>query len=259
MNATQRRREIAELLAREGEATFAALAERYGTSEMTIRRDLDVLEREGLARHARGGAIFVHRRAFELPVHQRAADQAAAKAAIGAAAAAMVSPGETIILDIGTTTAAMAQALEKDLGVTVVTNSLLIANELAATPGVTTIVTGGTLRPGELALVGPRAQGSFAQYNCDTLFLGVAAVAAVGVTEFNEDDALVKRAAIDAARRVVVLADATKLGRVTFANVAPLAEVDVLITDASPDHDVLRSARAEGVEVMCVQSVKESA
>jgi DeoR/GlpR family transcriptional regulator of sugar metabolism len=153
----------------------------------------------------------------------------------------------------------MAQALEKDLSVTVVTNSLLIANELAAFPQVTTIVTGGTLRPGELALVGPRAQGSFAQYNCDTVFLGVAAVAAVGVTEFNEDDALVKRAAIDAARRVVVLADATKLGRVTFANVAPLAEVDVIITDADPDHDVLRAARAAGVEVLCVQSIKESA
>lgn len=258
MNATERRGDIAERLRLEGEASITTLAGRYGTSEMTIRRDLDFLEAEGLARRARGGAIFLHSRAYEPPIHQRAAHEAGAKALIGAAAAAMVHDGETIILDIGTTTAAMAKALRDDLEVTVVTNSLLIANELANHAHVRTLVTGGTVRPGELSLVGARAVESFAQYHCDTLYLGVAAVALAGLTEFNEDDALVKRAALACARRVVVLADATKLGRVTFANVAPLDQVDVLVTDASPDHEVLVAARDLGVEI-CSVAPKESA
>jgi DeoR/GlpR family transcriptional regulator of sugar metabolism len=253
VNATERRGDIAERLRVEGEASVATLAGLYGTSEMTIRRDLDLLEGEGLVRRARGGAIFLHRRALEPPIHQRAAQHATAKARIGAAAAALVQPGETVILDIGTTTAAMAKALRPDLAVTVVTNSLLIANELAEKPAVRTIVTGGTVRHGELALVGPRAERAFAEYHCDVLYLGVAAVAAVGLTEFNEDDASVKRAAIAAARRVVVLADASKLGAVTFANVAPLSAVGLLITDAGDDHEVVAAVRDHGVEVLCVK------
>jgi DeoR/GlpR family transcriptional regulator of sugar metabolism len=252
VNATQRRGDIAERLRVEGEASIAALAGLYGISEMTIRRDLDYLEAEGLARRARGGAIYLHSRAYEPPIHQRAALQAEAKCRIGAAAAAMVQEGETVILDIGTTTAAMAKALRDDLAVTVVTSSLLIANELATKPGLRTIVTGGTVRPGELSLIGPRAQNAFAEYHCDAVYLGIAAVALEGLTEYNEDDAYVKRAAIASARRVVVLADATKLGRVTFAAVAPLAVADVLITDASPDHEVVRAARDLDVEVRFV-------
>jgi len=258
VNATQRRGAIAERLRLQGEASITVLADLYGTSEMTIRRDLDYLEGEGLARRARGGAIFLNGRAYEPPIHQRAGVEAAAKSAIGAAAAVMVQDSETIILDIGTTTAAMAKALRDDVEVTVVTSSLLIANELATRARVRTILTGGTVRPGELSLVGPRAQEAFAQYHCDTVYLGVAAVALEGLTEYNEDDAHVKRAAIASARRVVVLADATKLGRVTFCAVAPLAEVDVLITDAAHDHEVVRAARAMGLDVRCVGSAKES-
>jgi DeoR/GlpR family transcriptional regulator of sugar metabolism len=257
VNATRRRADIAERLRIEGEASITVLADHYGTSEMTIRRDLDYLEEEGLARRARGGAIFLHSRAYEPPIHQRSAVQAEAKCRIGAAAAAMVHEGETVILDIGTTTAAMAKALRDDLEVTVVTCSLLIANELATKPRVRTILTGGTVRPGELSLVGPRAQNAFAEYHCDAVYLGIAAVAAAGLTEYNEDDAHVKRAAIASARRVVVLADATKLGRVTFATVAPLADVDALVTDAPADHDVVRAARQLGVEVTCVSSIQE--
>ncbi|HVB70175.1 MAG TPA: DeoR/GlpR family DNA-binding transcription regulator [Acidimicrobiales bacterium] len=257
MNASRRRADIAERLRVEGEASISVLATEYGTSEMTIRRDLDYLEEEGLARRARGGAIFLHSRSYEPPIHQRAGVQAEAKCQIGAAAAATVLEGETIILDVGTTTAAMAKALRHDLEVTVVTNSLLIANELASKPRVRTILTGGTVRPGEMSLVGPRAQSAFGEYHCDAVFLGIAAVSTEGLTEYNEDDAHVKRAAIASARRVVLLADATKLGRVTFAAVAPLAELDVLITDAAEDHEVVLAAHDLGVEVRCAAEPKE--
>ena len=253
MNATTRRLEIAERLRIEGEASIADLARRYGTSEMTIRRDLDFLESEGLARLARGGAIFLHDRAYEPPVHQRAQVQPDAKRAIGEAAALMVRDDETVILDVGTTTAAMARALRPDLSATVVTHSLLIAGELAAHAGVRTLVTGGVLRPGELALIGPDAVDAYRHYNCDALFLGVAGVDPdKGLTEMNDADAHVKRAAIDAARRVVVLADATKLGRVTFATVAAVDVADALVTDAPASHPVVRAVAERGVEVVHV-------
>ncbi|MGH9020535.1 MAG: DeoR/GlpR family DNA-binding transcription regulator [Acidimicrobiales bacterium] len=253
MNPTTRRMEIAERLRLEGEASIESLAASYGTSEMTIRRDLDFLEEEGLARRARGGAIYLQSRAHDPPVHQRASVQASAKAAIGLAAAGLVGEGETIILDIGTTTAAMARALNPDLSVTVVTHSLLIANEVAAKPGVGTILTGGTLRPGELSMVGPMAIDAFRQYNCDTLYMGVGGVDLErGFSDASEDDAAVKRAALAAVRRVVVLADASKLGRVCFARVASLEAADVVVTDAPGHHPAVGALRERGVEVVLV-------
>ncbi|HEV2428010.1 MAG TPA: hypothetical protein VGS61_07310, partial [Acidimicrobiales bacterium] len=174
----------------------------------------------------------------------------------GAAAAAMVRDDETVILDIGTTTGAMASHLRPDLAATVVTHSLLIANELVSRPSVRTILTGGTLRDSEMALAGPHAVDAYAKLNCDTVFLGVGGVdLVVGLTEGHEDDAFVKRAAIRAARRVVVLADASKLGRVTFATVAPVDVVDALVTDAPFDHPVVVELVTRGVDVTCVGPV----
>lgn len=255
VNASSRRVDIAERLRVEGEALIGDLARRYGTSEMTIRRDLDYLESEGLARRSKGGAIFLHNRVYEPPVHQRAALSPDAKAAIGRAAAAMVRDDEAVILDIGTTTGAMAQRLRPDLCATVVTHSLLIANELSARPTVRTILTGGTLRAGEMALAGPQAIDAYRRLHCDVIFLGIAGIdVEAGLTEGNEDDATVKRAALAAARRVVVLADASKLGRVTFATVAPVSAVDTLVTDARPDHPVVERLAGLGVEVVHVEA-----
>jgi DeoR/GlpR family transcriptional regulator of sugar metabolism len=254
MNARERRSTIAERLRVEGQASIADLAAHFGTSEMTIRRDLDLLEMEGRARRARGGAISVRSLAFEPPILQRAAERADAKRRIGAAAAALVGAGDTIILDVGTTTAALARALPDDLEVTVLTTSLLIATELAAKPRARVILTGGEVRHGELSLVGPRALDAFDEYHCDTVFLGIAAVdVASGLSEYNADDAAVKRRAIASGRRVVVLADETKLGRVTFAAVAPLSDIDLLITDAAPDHPVIVASRERGLDVLHVE------
>lgn len=254
MDSKTRRATIAERLRVEGEASIAELAAQFGTSEMTIRRDLDFLEVEGLARRARGGAISVQSRSFEPPILHRATHSAEAKRRIGAAAASLLRENETIVIDVGTTTHELAKAIPDDLAVTAITSSLLIATELSTKPAVKTIVTGGMVRHGELSLVGSRAQGAFADFNCDTIFIGVAGINDVnGLSEYNLEDAEVKREALTSGRRVVVLADATKIGRVAFVTVAPLEVADLLITNASPDNPVIHRIKDRDVEVLHVE------
>jgi DeoR/GlpR family transcriptional regulator of sugar metabolism len=255
VDSKTRRSIIAERLRTQGEASISELASYFGTSEMTIRRDLDQLEVEGLARRARGGAISVQSRSFEPPILQRADQSSAAKRAIGAAAAAMLRENETVFLDVGTTTHEMAKSISPDLPITAITSSLLIAMELATKPAVKTIVTGGVIRQGEMSLIGPRAQTSFADLNFDAVFMGVAGVSDTkGLTEYNLDDADVKRTAMVAGRRVIVLADESKVGRVALVTFAPIHSVDVLVTDAPASHPGIRRIREQDVDVLHVTS-----
>ncbi len=258
MDSKTRRGIIAERLRREGEASIAELATHFGTSEMTIRRDLDLLEIEGLARRARGGAISVQGRGFEPPVLQRSTEQAEAKRRIGAAGAATLRNNETIVLDVGSTTHELARAIPETLSITAITSSLLIATELATKPLVRTIVTGGVVRHGEMSLVGTRAIRSFDDLHSDAVFLGVAGISdEAGLTEYNLDDADVKRAALASGRRKVVLADATKIGRVALVTVAPAHTIDVLITNASPRNETIERLREQDVEVIHVEPFEE--
>lgn len=236
-----------------GEASISELAQSFGSSEMTIRRDLEVLEQEGLARRVRGGAISTQSRSYQPPILQRSSQEQAAKQRIGSAAAQLVGPGETTVLDGGSTTLQMARALNPGMSLTVITSSLLIATELDTKPGITTIVTGGSLRNGEMSLVGPRAEAAFEDLNCDSVFIGAAGISVdKGITEYNMADTEIKRAAIRSSRRVVVLADASKMGQIAFVNVAPLQDIDLLITNASPDDLTIQAAHELGVEVLHV-------
>jgi DeoR/GlpR family transcriptional regulator of sugar metabolism len=258
MDSKTRRATIADRLRVEGEASIVELAAHFGTSEMTIRRDLDFLEVEGLARRARGGAISVQSRSFEPPILQRAAHMADAKRRIGAAAASLLRENETIVIDVGTTTHEMAKAIPDGLAITAITNSLLIGTELATKPSVKSIVTGGVVRHVELSLIGARAQSAFLDLNCDTVFVGVAGISDTkGLSEYNIDDADVKRAALASGRRIVVLADASKIGRVAFITFAPIGVVDLLVTNASPDNPVIRRIKDHDVEVLHVEPFEE--
>ena len=220
---------------------------------MTIRRDLEALESKGLIRRVRGGAIPMVSRSYEPPIAERAVSSSAAKQAIGAAAAELLANEEIAIIDVGTTTLELARAIHSHRKITVVTPSLLVAAELSNAAGVRTLVTGGVLRQGEMSLIGARAEDSFADLNCDTVFLGVAGIHPErGLTEYNLDDTRIKQAALGAARRCVVLADETKLGRVAFANVAPLSRIDVLVTDAKPGNPVVTAVEDAGAEIVFV-------
>lgn len=208
------------------------LSKALGVSPATVRRDLTELEKQGLIRRTHGGALPLSGTSFEPSLGQKAAEQVEEKRRIGMAAASLVRDGETIILDAGTTTVEIARALSARRDLTVVTNSLAIAAELADREGVHVIVTGGDLRKHTMALVGPAAESFLRTITADRVFLGINGISPErGLTTPNLLEAATKRAMVQAASEVVVVADHTKLGRVTFAHVADLEQVDRLVCD----------------------------
>lgn len=256
MAAKKRRAIIEERVATHGEIDFATLSKEFGVSEMTIRRDIDALESSGIVRRVVGGAIAATGKSSEPPFEARAAEAAEGKMHIAEAVVTLLQPHETVILDSGSTVLAVARAIRgKQLGLTIVTPSVLVALELADEPDTTLLLTGGLLRPGELSLIGLDAEETFAQYNCDVYVMGVAGVDAVrGISDYHRGEGSVKKAAIRAADRVIVVVDEVKLGRVQLMNVAPLDAVDALVTDGDPDHPTLVTARDLGVNVLCVSN-----
>jgi DeoR/GlpR family transcriptional regulator of sugar metabolism len=254
----KRREQILASLALTGEVTFTQLATELDVSEMTIRRDVEQLERIGQLRRVRGGAISTVSRSYETPVLQRREISSAAKEAIGRVAASLVEDGDSLILDGGTTSLALARELRSKRGLTVVTPSLPIAIELAEGVDARIIVTGGQVHRSELSLTGAAAEEAFAAINCDLAFIGVAGVRlSPGLTDFSVDDARVKRAALGSARRKIVLADRTKLGRVTFATIAALTEVDALVTDAPGDDPTLLGAASSGLQIFAASTATD--
>lgn len=238
-----------EVLGEHSEVTVAELSQTTGVSEMTVRRDLDELERQGLLKRVHGGATRVVSRSYEPAYALRASRNVEAKARIGRRAAALLSEGETLVIDVGSTALALAQALE-DVPLTVVTPSLRVANLLADKPSIRLIIAGGLLRPGEQSLVGPLAERAFEDLRCDTAFVGGGGIEiTTGLTEYNLDDAHIKRVTLDSCRRCVVLADASKIGAIAFARVCPLSRVHTLVTDES-DEETLRPFREQEVEVL---------
>jgi DeoR family transcriptional regulator, fructose operon transcriptional repressor len=242
----ERRRGILELLAADDRAEVGELAARFAVSESTIRRDLQVLSQYGAVERTRGGALPPSR--FEPSFGEKETVNRAQKAAIAQVAAHLVEQGQTVFLDAGTTTLELARALRSRPDVTVATNSVPVAMELANR--VRLIVTGGSVKEQTLALVGPLAERSIEQMHVDIAFIGMNGVSATaGLTTPTWEEAATKSRMIGAARVAVVLADSTKLGAVTFAHVAELDAIDLLITDETAPADQLVALRATGLEV----------
>jgi len=251
MNSQLRYETTLGLLQEKGELSVVELSERTGASPMTIRRDLQVLEQEGVLRRVHGGAISLMSRGDLPPYSVREKRAMEAKKRIGQAAASMIGERETVIIDVGTTTLEGARALRGRRNLTVITPSLHIANVLAKEQGIRLMVTGGTVTQGDLSLIGDLAEDAFVRLRFDTLVMGVGGVdAEVGCTEFNSDDARVKRAALAAVRRCIVVADSSKLGVVTFARVCPLDSVGVVITDAGAQPEQVAALESTHVEVV---------
>lgn len=175
------------------------------------------------------------------------------KQRIGKAAAGLVNDGETLILDAGTTTLEVARALRGRSGLHVLTLSLHIASLLANDPAITLMLCGGIVRPGERSLTGALARQAFADLSFDTLFLTVGGISLqTGATEYNLNDAAVKRAAFASARRRIAVADGSKLGKTAFARICALADLDILVTDASAPADIVDGIRQVGIDVIVV-------
>ncbi|SEJ65288.1 transcriptional regulator, DeoR family [Deinococcus reticulitermitis] len=228
----QRRNTILSLIRAYGRLPVSQLAQTLEVSEVTVRSDLAALSERGLIQRTRGGARLPLPGVAETSLEQSQRQYGEEKKRIGCAAAGLVQDGETIFLDVGSTTTALAHCLSPALrDVTVVTPGLNIALALENRPTLRVIVTGGTLRPLQHSLVSPYATHVLEQIQADWLFLGCNGVAAQpGVTNANHEEAEVKRVMVSRARRVVVVADHSKLGLVSPALIAPAQRVDILIT-----------------------------
>lgn len=249
----ERLERIRKLLLAHGAVRVTALSKEFDVAEVTIRSDLARLEQEGFARRTHGGAVLATGTRFERPFAEQEARFREEKQRIGAAAAKLIEDGDTVILDVGTTTTEIARHLSPVTNLVVVTSALNIALELERYPGVTVVVTGGTLRPMQHSLVNPLATILLSQINADKLFLGCNGVSAEkGITNSNMQEAEIKRAMIATAKRVIVVADSSKIGAVAAAHVAPISAVHQVITDANADEAELERIRQRGVDVLTV-------
>ncbi|HYD99441.1 MAG TPA: DeoR/GlpR family DNA-binding transcription regulator [Alphaproteobacteria bacterium] len=251
LQATLRHDTILDTLSQEGTVQVSRLAEKLGVSAVTIRADLEYLESRQTLLRTRGGAVPVRPRRFELPLEVTRAAQTDQKRAIARHAAAMVRSGETVIIDVGGTTTELAKALPQSLrDVVVVTNALNIALALEHHPGVTVVVTGGTLRPLQHSLVAPFACHLLREINADIAFVGCNGVDPVkGFTNTNLAEAEVKRAMIASANRTVFVADSTKLMQTATARVAALRDAELLVTDWDAEPAAVERLRTAGLPV----------
>ena len=247
--STERLRRIVEATRDAGEMSVAGLAALTGASEMTIRRDLEVLAGQGVLERYRGGARSLLLRGEEPPYALRATEGVEVKQRIAAEVAALLADGESVVLDSGTTCVAVAHAV-RDRRLTVVPLSLHAANALVGAPALTLLIPGGAPRPGELALTGPLTEASLASLRFDTAVIGCCGLTtAHGVTGHDLADAAVKRAAMRSASRVIAVADASKFDHTALAVVTPVSELDVVVTDTAAPAAEVAALEAAGVVV----------
>jgi DeoR/GlpR family transcriptional regulator of sugar metabolism len=233
MNVRMRRQSIVAAV-RSDPVPVSILAHTLGCSEMTVRRDLQSLERDGVIRRVRGGAVAFSLRTDEVPYSLRTFDSPEAKGRIVHAVAALIADGETVVLDCGTTTAEVGRAL-RGRAVTIMPLGLRSLIDLADDGQVRLIAPGGDVRPGELVVTGDLAEVAFERLRFDTFVLGCCGISERdGVTTHVPADARIKRAAIASSRRTILVSDASKLGEVAFARVCGTDALERLVTDASP-------------------------
>jgi DeoR family fructose operon transcriptional repressor len=251
--AEERQQVILDRARARGRVDVAALAEEFAVTTETIRRDLTVLERHGVLRRVHGGAIPVERIGFEPAVAARDTVMIGEKERIAKAALSLLPEEGTILLDAGTTTARLADALPPDRELTVVTHSVNIALSLAGRPNLTVMLAGGRLRTRTLATVDAWALQALKDTFVEVAFIATNGLSVErGLTTPDPAEAMVKRAAIGCARRCVLLADHTKVGNDYFARFADLGDIDTLITDTGIDTEVAAELGAAGPTVVTV-------
>jgi DeoR/GlpR family transcriptional regulator of sugar metabolism len=249
MDVLLRQQTILRAVQERGRVQVSQLAHELRCSEMTVRRDLEALERSGGLRRVHGGALSVFLSAEETPYGIRALEHSAAKSAIGSAAADLLADGETVILDGGTTVMQVARSL-RHRRMTVMPLALRPAFELQESPDIKLLLPGGEVRHEELSLTGSFTENVFSQLRFDTCVIGPCGIdAKAGITTHHLDEAVVKRAAARASQRVIAVADSSKLGRVAFGHVCDLADVDIVLTDADADEQTVMELVAAGVDV----------
>ena len=243
-----RQRTLQDLLRQHGQMTVKQLASHLEVSEATIRRDLQELTGASGLERMHGGVSLNDD--SEPPVMARRRENAAAKTALARRASEEIYPGATIFVGSGSTTSFLAECLLDSHELTVITNAQNVALRMATAAGVNTIMTGGAFRKGEMSLIGPIAEENLRQLSFEVAFMSVHGISAdSGLSNVFAPEASTDRVVVSLAPRLVVLAESHKLGRVAPISVGPATSVDLLITDAHPQHEEVQRLKASGVEV----------
>jgi DeoR/GlpR family transcriptional regulator of sugar metabolism len=246
-----RKKTILDLLAERSFVETRALAQALGVSELTVRRDLDALDRQGLLKRVRGGAVSAGYN--ELPFNDRADQYAEEKARIAEKAASHIEDGDCVLLEAGTTVSAMLPAVVKKRNLRVVTHAINIAATLLRYPDIHLTMIGGSVRPASWATVGTMAEEAVQDLNFEKLFLSCDGVTVEhGLTAYDESEARLNRRMIERAAQCYLLADHGKFGRNALHHIVPLHQVQVIITDSGIAPEVLESIRVKGNEIVVV-------
>jgi DeoR family transcriptional regulator of aga operon len=257
LSIPERQDQILQLLYHQPRLTVAGICEQFGISEATARRDLETLASQGKLQRVHGGAISLRQAPPEPPMIQRQTEQADEKSRIGLAAAGLVRDGETIFLGSGTTVLEVARhlrsnrALWKPSGLTVITNSLPVANNLADVLEITLICLGGILRQSELSFIGHITEQAIAEVRADKVFIGVHALSLEeGLTNDYLPETLTDRAILKAGREVILTVDHTKIGQVSTALLAPIECVHTLVIDRQAPTDFIAAVESKGIHLI---------
>ena len=255
MNASERHNKIIEIVLETGRINIPDICKIFSVSDMTARRDLNELDRMGLLRRVHGGAIASLGRSYEPSFKTRATKNKPSKTAIGLKAAELVYDGDSIALDVGTTTLEIVPGLRGKRNLTIVTSCIQIAakivDQISLEVDARLILTGGIVRPRELSMIGSIPERVYQDLHVDKAFIGIGGVSLEdGLTEYNIEDTQIKRMLIRSAREKIVVADGGKFGVTTFASVAPLTAVDKIVTDRSAPPEVIEQIAKQGVEVI---------
>jgi len=251
--ARERQERIIRLVDEQGRARVTDLAARFGVSAVTIRKDLVSLEAEHRIVRTHGGAIAIDRSRPELAFEVRERLQADEKSRIGAAAATLVGDGQSIVFDASTTALAVARQLKtRDWHqLTVITNGLRLASELAGHPGISVLMLGGRVRWEALSVVGQLGDGLFSRINVQKAFLGAAGfTVGSGLADATEEEAQIKEAMVIAAREVIAIVDHTKWEHAAFATFCPSDRIDVVVSDQAAPAGMVRDLTGRGIEVV---------
>lgn len=230
------------------------LAEQFQVSMETIRRDLEELEQEGLVKRVHGGAVLDRMHGVEPAYNIREIKNYEEKVLIGKCAAELVQDGDTIIIDLGTTTLEFARFLKEKKNLTVLTNALQIATELSYYTNIKVIVLGGNLRSGEIATSGYWAERMVQQFYVDKLFLGTGALSIErGIMDYNIDESNLRRYFVENANQIVALADYSKFGIKALSQVCELKHLDIIVTDEKTNKTYVRDLRKAGIKVIVAE------
>ncbi len=247
----ERQKQILSLLVKQGRLSVTEIVEQFSISEATARRDLESLASQGKAQRVHGGVIAVEEAPPELPILQREGEQVDEKSHIGRAAAELIVDGETIFLGSGTTVLETAKHLRERKNLTVITNSLPVLNALAGIKDISVVSLGGQLRESELSFIGHITEQALAEVRVDKVIIGTRGLSLEhGLTNDYLQETLTDRAILKIGREVIVVADHTKVNRVSTALLAPLNSMNTLITDSKADKKFIQSLKKQDIKVV---------